>query len=347
LYKKENHDTYIQYLGTNKKTTAMDNQSIRQITHFSPARWWAIVSIIIMILCLPLTHLYAQERIRKAIVAGSFYPKDTQELTQLIDHFMENVEHKEIEGKILGLICPHAGYVFSGQVAAYAYKHIEGTQYDTVIILGPSHRMYLKGASVGRWDAYSTPLGKVTVNKDIVTSLLSPGKPFRFVEEAHLQEHAIETQLPFLQRTLKQFDIVPIVMGPSTLEDCRTISESLVDIAKNKNVLFVASSDMSHFPDYTNANSIDKKTLDLIKKSDPELVFTSEKKVLRQGIPNLSTTLCGLNSVVTVMMTVKQLGANVVKILHYANSGDVAIYGKRETQRVVGYGAIAFCRQKK
>jgi len=136
-------------------------------------------------------------------------------------------------------------------------------------------------------------------------------------------------------------------MGPSTLEDCRTISESLVDIAKNKNVLFVASSDMSHFPDYTNANSIDKKTLDLIKKSDPELVFTSEKKVLRQGIPNLSTTLCGLNSVVTVMMTVKQLGANVVKILHYANSGDVAIYGKRETQRVVGYGAIAFCRQKK
>jgi len=291
--------------------------------------------------CFPFTRLTAQERVRKPAVAGYFYPKDKEELTKTVDDFISNVKHTQIAGKILGIMSPHAGYVFSGQVAAYSYRHIKDTQYDTVIILGPSHRVYLKGASVGNWDAYATPLGKVKVNKEMVASLLSIGEPFHFVEQAHINEHSVETQIPFLQRVLKKFDIVPIVMGPSSLANCKKISEALVKIAKKRNVLFVASSDMSHFPDYSNANNVDRNTLSLIRKCDPNLVLTSEKKVLNKGIPNLSTTLCGLSSVVTVMMTVKQLGGNGVKILHYANSGDVAIHGYREKGRVVGYGAVA------
>jgi AmmeMemoRadiSam system protein B len=309
------------------------------------ARWPTLLGIIVITLCLPFTHLTAQERIRKPAVAGYFYPKDKKELTKTVDDFISNVKHQQIGGKIVGIMSPHAGYVFSGQVAAYSYRHIMDIQYDTVILLGPSHRVYLKGASVGNWDAYSTPLGKVKVNREIVASLLSTGEPFHFVEQAHIREHSVETQIPFLQRVLKNFDIVPIVMGSLSLAYCKKISETLAEIVKKRNVLFVASSDMSHYPNYTNANNVDRNTLSLIRKCDPNLVFTSEKRVLSKGIPNLSTTLCGLSSVVTVMMTAKQLGGNSVKILHYANSGDVVINGRRETQRVVGYGSAAFYKQ--
>ena len=323
----------------------MGNQNTKKIIHFLPARWFTVVVLIMIISCFPFTHLTAQEKIRKPAVAGYFYPKDRKELTKTVDDFISNVKHEQIAGKIFGIMSPHAGYDFSGQVAAYAYRHIKDTHYDTVILLGPSHRVYLKGASVGNFDAYTTPLGKVKVNKEIVTSLLDIGEPFHFFEQAHIMEHSVETQIPFLQRVLKQFDIVPIVMGPPSLEYCRKISEALVGIVEKRNVLFVASSDMSHYPDYINANNVDRDTLSLIKKCDPNLVFSSEKKVCNKGIPNLSTTLCGLSSVVTVMMTAKQLGGNAVKILHYKNSGDIAIHGRRETRRVVGYGAVAFYKQ--
>ncbi len=313
-------------------------------SNFSPI-WWTLLAIIIIILCLPSTFVMAQERVRKPAVAGYFYPKDKEELTKTVDDFILSVKQKQIAGKILGLMSPHAGYVFSGQVAAYSYRQIKDKNYDTVIILGPSHRVYLKGASVGNWDAYVTPLGKVKVNKEIVNALLSTGEPFHFVEQAHIREHSVETQIPFLQRVLKNFDIVPIVMGTPSLTDCEKISNALSKIVGKRNVLFVASSDMSHFPNYINANKVDRKCLSLIEKFDPELVFNSEEKFLRERIPNLSTALCGLSSVVTLMMTVKLLGGDTVKILNYANSGDVAIHGRRETRRVVGYGAVAFYKK--
>jgi len=323
----------------------MANQNKKQNFLLLTARWWIVAALIIIIPCLPFTHLIAQERIRKPAVTGSFYPMDKKQLTKTVDDFISNVKHQQIAGKILGLMSPHAGYVFSGQVAAYSYRQIKDRQYDTVILLGPSHHVYLKGASVGNWDAYVTPLGKVKVNREMVNVLLSIGKPFHFVEQAHIMEHSVETQIPFLQRVLKKFDIVPIVMGPLSIINCKKVSEALVKIVKKRNVLFVASSDMSHYPDYSNANNVDRNTLALIEKGNPDSVFTSEKETLKKGIPNLYTTLCGLSSVVTVMMTVKQLGGNAVEILHYANSGDVAIHGRRETSRVVGYGAVAFYKQ--
>jgi len=294
---------------------------------------------------MPSTFVIAIERIREPAVAGSFYPKEKAALKTTVDDFISNVKHKQIDGKILGLISPHAGYIFSGHVAAYSYSQIKGKDYDTVIILGPSHYVYLKGASVGNWDAYATPLGTVPVNKEIVNALLRIGKPFNFVKEAHIREHSVETQIPFLQRVLNNFDIVPIVMGIPSLTDCEKISDALLKIIEKRNVLFVASSDMSHFPNYINANKVDLKTLSLIEKFDPELVFNAEEKFLKEKIPNLSTTLCGLSSVVTVMMIAKKLGGNSVKILHYANSGDVTIRGYRERRRVVGYGAVAFYKK--
>ncbi len=323
----------------------MDGQNTKVNLRFSRLRGWPAAFISLAIIGLVSSPAIAKERIRKPAVAGSFYPKDQEELKKTVDTSLLNVKQEQIEGKILGLISPHAGYVYSGQVAAYSYRQIKDRNYDTVIIVGPSHRVYLRGASVGNWDAYATPLGEVTVNKEIVNDLLSMGRPFHFVKEAHIREHSVETQIPFLQRVLKNFDIVPIVMGMPSLTDCERISEALSKIVGKRNVLFVASSDMSHFPDYGNANRVDRKTLSLIEKFDPKLVFNSDAESLAQGIPNLSTTLCGLSSVVTVMMTVRHLGGNGAKILHYANSGDVAIHGYREKRRVVGYGAVALYKK--
>jgi len=327
------------------KGESMNKENRKRDLGFLCLKIWPAIFVFFSIMGALCSHALAKERIRKPAVAGSFYPKNLEELRKTVDTFLLNVKQEQIQGKILGLISPHAGYVYSGQVAAYSYRQVKDRNYDTVIIIGPSHRVYLRGASVGNWDAYATPLGKITVNKEIVKDLLSIGESFHFVKDAHIREHSVETQIPFLQRVLKNFDIVPIVMGVPSLTDCVRISKALSKTVGKRNVLFVASSDMSHFPNYVNANRVDRKTLSLIEKFDPELVFNSEAESLAKGIPNLSTALCGLSSVVTVMMTVKQLGGNGVKILHYANSGDVAIHGYREKGRVVGYGAVALYKK--
>jgi AmmeMemoRadiSam system protein B len=237
---------------------------------------------------------------------------------------------------------PHAGYMFSGQVAAYGYREIKAKPYDTVVILGPSHHVYLRGASVGNFDGYATPLGRVPVNRELVDALLDSGKFFSFSEEAHAREHSIETQLPFLQRVLRNFDILPILMGTSSMKEIKGISKALASFIQGRNVLLVASSDMSHYPTYRDAREVDSGTLSIIETFDPEQVFLSEARALRKGVENLSTTLCGLGSVVTVMTVAKELGADAANVLHYANSGGIAYGGYQEKRRVVGYGAVAF-----
>ncbi|MBW2310605.1 MAG: AmmeMemoRadiSam system protein B [Deltaproteobacteria bacterium] len=284
----------------------------------------------------------ADDRIRKPAVAGYFYPKNPDTLRTTVDTLISRITETQVRGRILGLMSPHAGYGFSGHVAAYAYREVKGKPYDTVVILGPSHHAYLRGASVGDWDAYATPLGRVPVNRELVGALLNVGTLFSFSERAHIREHAVETQLPFLQRVLRDFDIVPIVMGTSPLSELEEISEAIVRLIRGRNILLIASSDMSHFPTYEDANEVDRRTLSVIETLDPEQVFNSEARVLRKGIENLSTTLCGLRSVVAVMMMVKELGGNAVQVLRYANSGDVEYRGHKEKRRVVGYGAVAF-----
>jgi len=281
-------------------------------------------------------------RIRKPAVAGYFYPKDADTLRATVDALIAGIPEAQVTGRIIGLMSPHAGYTFSGQVAAYAYREIKGRHYDTVVILGPSHRVFLRGVSVGTWDAYETPLGRVPVNRDLVAALLDMQQFFSFSEEAHTREHSVETQLPFLQRVLCNFDIVPMVMGISPISELKEISKALASVIKGKNVLLVASSDMSHYPSYRDAMEVDRKTLSIIETFDPEQVFRSEAQALRRGRENLSTTLCGLGAVVTVMNVAKELGGNEATVLHYANSCDVEYGGNKEKRRVVGYGAVAF-----
>jgi len=284
----------------------------------------------------------ADDRIRKPAVAGYFYPEDADTLRATVDALIAGIAEVQVTGRIIGIMSPHAGYTFSGQVAAYAYREIRGRHYDTVVILGPSHHVYLRGVSVGTWDAYETPLGRVPVNRDLVNALLGVEEFFSFSEEAHTREHSVETQLPFLQRVLRDFDIVPMVMGTSPMRELKEIGKALASVIKGKNVLLVASSDMSHYPTYKDAMETDRKTLSILETFNPEQVFRSEAQALNRGIENLSTTLCGLGSVVTLMTVAKELGGNAATVLHYANSGDVEYGGHKEKRRVVGYGAVAF-----
>ena len=174
---------------------------------FFPLLGMCILISSFIIILLSLTTI-AAENIRNPAVAGYFYPKNQSVLTETVDQLIKNVKQGPVHGTILGLISPHAGYGYSGQVAAFSYSQIKNKNYDTVIILGPSHHVYFRGASVGNWDSYETPLGNIRVNKEISNKLLNSGGIFHFIEKAHIKEHSIETQIPFLQRTLKNFDIV-------------------------------------------------------------------------------------------------------------------------------------------
>ncbi len=284
--------------------------------------------------------------VRQPAVAGGFYPASRDELRGMIDGFLSRVQEERIEGRVYAILCPHAGYQFSGQVAAYSFKQLADRHYDTVIIIGPSHHYWVDGASVGDWDYYETPLGKVKVDRKLAKKIRDYNQKLVFSPAAHEREHSVEVEVPFLQRVLKGFQLVPIVMGKPTLENCHILSQAILRAIGDRRVLLVASSDMSHYPSYENARQVDEQTLSAIGSLDPERVFRSDREILSQGVPNLECTLCGLGPVATVMMVAKEMGAEKAKVLHYANSGDVAVKGVKNRGRVVGYGAVAFYTPK-
>jgi len=280
--------------------------------------------------------------VRQPAVAGGFYPASPAELRRMIDGYLSNVPEEKVKGRIYALLCPHAGYQFSGQVAAYSFKELEGRHYDTVIIIGPSHHIRLDGASVGDWDYYETPLGRVKVNRKMAKKIRDYSPKLVFSPSAHEREHSVEVEIPFLQRVLNDFQLVPIVMDNPTTDNAQILSQAIQKVIGNQRVLLLASSDMSHYPSYEDAVQVDRQTLSVIESFDPGRLFRSDKELLGQGRPNLVTTLCGLGPVMAVMMAAKGLGAQKVKVLHYANSGDVQVQGTRNRGRVVGYGAVVF-----
>ncbi|RKY05254.1 AmmeMemoRadiSam system protein B [Candidatus Poribacteria bacterium] len=285
-------------------------------------------------------------QIREPAAAGAFYPSDPAELKSMIEGFLEKAEVKGVKGEPVALIAPHAGYIYSGAVAAYAFKAIEGRSFDDVIIIGPSHHASFPGASVYRGEGYRTPLGVVKVDLELVGKLIELGKSISFRPYAHLREHCIEVELPFLQTVLKgEFKIVPILMSDFSPENCSKLSAALVKLLKGveggRKVLLIASSDMSHYPAYRDAVRVDRATIEAVKTLDPERIRENDRKQLSSGVPNLFCTLCGLGPVLVVIETAKKLGADSVYVLKYANSGDVPFGDKRQ---VVGYMAAVICK---
>jgi len=275
-------------------------------------------------------------------VAGQFYPGQAELLRSKVEGFLAAAEAVELPGRLFGLMVPHAGYDFCGQVAASAYRLLRGRSFSTVVLLGPSHRWPFEGAALPAEEAFGTPLGEVPVNQKLVQRLLDSGAGFLRLPEAHAGEHSLEVQLPFLQCTLAHFDIVPICCGDLTLAQATRLAQALAEAIRGQEVLLIASSDMSHYPAYNDAVRCDRALLEAICSREAKRVLAADRQWMGQSIPQLACTLCGLWPVVIWLETARELGVEGSKVLKYANSGDVPGLGDKD--RVVGYGAVALYR---
>ncbi len=277
-----------------------------------------------------------EEKIRFAAVAGQFYPEDKEELKEMIEKFLEEAKFEKIKGEIFGLILPHAGYVFSGPVGAFGFKAISGEKIDNVILIGDSHYERFNGVSIWKKGWWETPFGRVKVNEKLAENILVKSKRFFVRDSAHLFEHSLEVQLPFLQRVLKDFKIVPIIFG-SENKDWKNLAKAILEVTKGKKVLIVASSDLSHYPPYEIAQKVDLETIEAILTCDPEK-FAQKIEQLERKYPGVDTFACAQDSIKTILEIAKNLKAKA-KLLKYQNSGDTP-FG--EKFQVVGYCTIAF-----
>lgn len=278
--------------------------------------------------------------VRPPAVAGSFYPAQPDALEQTVRMYLARTSRLGVQP--LALIAPHAGYTYSGPVAAAAFKQLEGQTYEVVVVLGTNHTAAgFEDIAVYAEGAYATPLGEVPVDTEVAQRLI--GADERIVADAgpHAREHSIEVVLPFLQETLGAFRVVPIVVGAPDMDACRLLADALVAALADRRALVVASSDMSHYPRYEDAQRVDNRILAAIETLDPAMVQAENDACLAAGTPNLACTLCGLGPVLTTIMYARDVGANQATTLLYQNSGDVAA-GSRD--RVVGYGAVMFWR---
>lgn len=280
--------------------------------------------------------------VRPPEVAGAFYPADPKELGQMVDEFLAKASVPQIDGALVALISPHAGYPFSGQVAAHAYALLKGKKYDRVVVIAPSHYDAFPFASIYDGDAYSTPLGTVPVDKAFSAKLASQSPLIKISDRGHgvvegHGEHALEDELPFLQRVLGQFNLVPIVMGDQSYEASRAVGVSLAKLLGSRkegspsisNTLIVVSSDLSHYHPYDEAVKIDSQTLGAIQDWD----YLSLSRNFQARV----WEACGGGPIVAAMIAAERLGANRALLLKYANSGDVT----GDKSRVVGYSAFA------
>jgi hypothetical protein len=272
--------------------------------------------------------------------AGQFYPADPQELRQMIDGYLAEAKRLEPEPSIL--IVPHAGYIFSGGVAAHSFKQAIDRGYEHVIILGFSHGYSygFDGAAVWNGGAWRTPLGETPIDMPLVQKILQAASIFKADRFVHLDEHSLEVQVPFLQRILPKIPIVPISMGRSTLHNAEAIAAGLAQVLRDTpNTLIVTSTDLSHYPPYQDAVRIDRATIDAVLSLDPRALEDWSEKALSSRVPDLATVMCGSGPVMASMLLARHIGAEQVTLLHYANSGDVPAGSRRG---VVGYAAIEF-----
>ena len=262
--------------------------------------------------------------------ANSFYPSDPEILARDVDGYLDSVETGELEGGIVALICPHAGYVYSGAIAARAYAHVRNVPFDTAIVVAPSHKFPFRIASVFGGDGYETPLGVVPVDRELADAISDASGGFGYTPQAHAEEHSLEVQVPFLQRALGDFSIVPIVMGEQTETAARLLAARIATAVKGaagKRVLLVASTDLSHFHDHDVAVELDSHVVDAVADFDPEGLLDS----LARG----ECEACGGAPAAAVMMAARELGARKSTVVGYATSGDVT----GDKSRVVGYMA--------
>jgi AmmeMemoRadiSam system protein B/AmmeMemoRadiSam system protein A len=315
---------------------------------WSPARIFALLLFFTsLLLACPRAAGADKQKVRPPGVAGSFYPADAKELGKMVDGFLAQAAVPATRGQLVALVSPHAGYPFSGAVAAHSYALLQGKKYARVVVISPSHYVAFAFSSIYDGDAYATPLGQVSVDKAFASKLVAMSPLIKFSGEGHGEveghwEHALEDELPFLQRVLGDFKLVPVVMGDQSYDASRALGVALAKLIREGqradgsfDTLIVASSDLSHYHPYDEAVTIDHKTLRAIQEWDYfNLSINSESRIWEA---------CGGGGIVAAMIAAERLGANQATVLKYANSGDVT----GDKSRVVGYGAVALVKETK
>lgn len=262
--------------------------------------------------------------IREPQVAGMFYPADPKVLREQIEEYLMNVKLDGKYNNIGGLVSPHAGYQYSGKIAAAAYKTIQSHEYNNIIIISPSHRDYFNGVSIYPGDGYRTPLGEISINKTLREKIVSESDIVFESMSGHGSEHALEVQLPFLQVTLSNFEIIPLVIGDQRKENINDLAEVLANVMDEK-TLIVASSDLSHYYSKALADMVDSRVIQSINE------FNYEE--LQSDFENKRCEACGGGGIVALLKALKTKNYSHSKVLAHSDSGDVT----GDNSEVVGY----------
>lgn len=277
----------------------------------------------------------AAATIKEPAVAGSFYPLDRKKLEAEVDGYLSQGGDHAGGGRLLALVAPHAGYMYSGHIAGHSYARLRGKDIRTVILIGPSHHAAVSGAVIYPGGGLKTPLGVVAVDETLARSLASDKDGVKLAAEPFSREHSLEVQLPFLQRTLQDFSVVPILVGRMTGESYRHLADRIAAVLKkNDKSLLVISTDLSHYHDAKKAGSMDRKVLDAAERlaaGELEHLFTSGEG-----------EMCGAGAVLYGLAAARGAGANEGELFRYADSGDVS----GDKSYVVGYGALGYYRRE-
>jgi len=270
-----------------------------------------------------------QTTVRKSAVAGFWYPGDPLALVREVSEHLRGVRPYPfaLPGRLVGLVSPHAGLKYSGPVAAHGFALLRNRPSATVIMVGPAHRAVFDGVAVYSRGAFETPMGRVPVAEDLADSLIAADPRLYAEPRPHRDEHSLEMQLPFLQHTVGDLEIVPMLMGSQSRAETSALAGAMARVLQDReDVLLLASSDLSHYHPATVANRMDALVVGDVERFDPES--------LQDRIERSHECACGGGPIVAVMKAARALGAEQAVVLRYADSGDEA---ERNKSRVVGY----------
>ena len=271
--------------------------------------------------------------IRPSPIAGTWYEGNPVKLAAEVDRYLSDAELPDLDGDVVALIAPHAGYAYSGAVAGYAFAAVQDQSFDLVAVLSPMHAYHRDAFLTSAHYAYSTPLGNITIARDDVNAvdeLLRADLGIGITPITNDREHSLEIELPFLQRALQNdFELIPIMIRSTNAHELQILGKALAKVLDGRKALLVASTDLSHFYSQEDAKTLDSEMLRQIETFSPEGVLKAEE--MGHGFA------CGRGAVATTLYAAKELGAKNVKILNYATSGDIS----GDYSSVVGYGAAA------
>jgi len=274
--------------------------------------------------------------VRPSPIAGRWYEGNPKALSRSIDRFLDDAQLPELDGEVVGVIAPHAGHIYSGGVAGYAFAALRSLSPSLVAVISPMHHPYNDPLITTSHDAYQTPLGNIPVDKDALNELdvvLKSELGFGLSPVPHDPEHSLEIELPFLQRALKsEWKLLPVMVRALDPRVSEGLGRALAQVLRSKNFALVASTDLSHFYNQNTALKYDRFMLGQFESFDPDAAFDAERS--GKGFA------CGLGAVTAVMWAARELGANKVKVLHHATSGDVT----GDYSSVVGYGAAVILK---